>query len=97
MHRTSRIQVICRQNNGGFFGTVQRSSEYYRDFFDESRRTIVYCAGGIRSVLATRTLTEMGYSNVAHLESGFRGWKQSGEPIDDVASRSKWIRRPAGE
>jgi rhodanese-related sulfurtransferase len=73
------------------------SSEYYRDFFGEDRRTIVYCAGGIRSVLATKTLTEMGYTNVAHLETGFRGWKESGQPIDDVASRSKWIRRPAGQ
>lgn len=70
------------------------SSEYFREFFEENRRTIVYCAGGIRSVLATRTLKEMGYTNVAHLESGFRGWKESGQPIDDVASRSKWMRRP---
>lgn len=70
------------------------SSQYYREFFDEHRRTIVYCAGGIRSVLATRTLKEMGYTNVAHLESGFRGWKESGQPIDDVAARSKWMRRP---
>lgn len=73
------------------------SSEYYRGFFGEDRRTIVYCAGGIRSVLATKTLTEMGYTNVAHLETGFRGWKESGQPIDDVASRSKWIRRPSGQ
>ena len=73
------------------------SSEYYRDFFAEDRRTIVYCAGGIRSVLATKTLTEMGYTNVAHLETGFRGWKTSGQPIEDVAAQSKWMRRPAAD
>lgn len=71
------------------------ASEYFRNFFIEDRRTIVYCAGGIRSVLATKTLTEMGYTNVAHLETGFRGWKQAGQPIEDVAAHSKWIRRPA--
>ncbi len=69
------------------------ASPYYRDLFQENRRTILYCAGGIRSVLAAETLMDMGFSNVAHLESGFGGWQKSGEPIDDVASTSRWIRR----
>ena len=69
------------------------ASPYYRDWFQENRRTILYCAGGIRSVLAAETLMDMGFSNVAHLESGFGGWQKSGEPIDDVASTSRWIRR----
>jgi len=68
-------------------------SPYYRDWFTEDRRTILYCAGGVRSVLAAETLIDMGFGNVAHLEPGFAGWQKSGEPIEDVASTSRWVRR----
>lgn len=70
------------------------ASPYYRDFFEEDKRIVVYCAGGGRSVLATLALTDMGYSNVANLTEGFRGWKESEQPIEALAATSKWIRRP---
>ena len=70
------------------------ASPYYRDYFGEDKRIVVFCAGGGRSVYATLALKEMGYTNVAHVAEGFRGWKDSGEPIEDVASTSRWIRRP---
>lgn len=69
------------------------ASPYYRDYFQEDRRTVVFCAGGGRSVLAVLALKEMGFSNVAHVEEGFRGWKEAGHDIDDVASTSRWVRR----
>ena len=69
------------------------ASPYYRDWFQEDRRTILYCAGGVRSVLAVHSMLEMGFTNVAHLDTGFSGWKQAGEPIEDVASTSRWVRR----
>lgn len=67
-------------------------SPYYRDWFEEERRTIVYCAGGGRSVLATLALKEMGFSDVAHVEEGFKGWKDAGEPIEDVKGTAGWGR-----
>jgi len=70
------------------------SSPYYRDFFAEDKRIVVFCAGGGRSVFATLALTEMGYGNVAHVAEGFRGWKDSGQPVEQLAETSKWIRRP---
>lgn len=70
------------------------ASPYYRDYFEEDKRIVVYCAGGGRSVLATLALRDMGYANVAHVAEGFRGWKESGQAIEDVASSSKWVRRP---
>ncbi len=69
------------------------ASPYYRDWFQEDRRIIVYCAGGGRSVLAALALQDMGFTNVAHVEEGFRGWKEAGEPIEDVAATSRWVRR----
>ena len=66
---------------------------YYRDYFQEDRRTVVFCAGGGRSVFATKALREMGFTDVAHLEPGFGGWKKAEEPIEDVASTSRWMRK----
>jgi rhodanese-related sulfurtransferase len=70
------------------------ASPYYRDFFDgEDQRVIVFCAGGGRSVYAALALQNMGYRNVAHIADGFRGWKESDHPIEDVATTSRWVRR----
>jgi rhodanese-related sulfurtransferase len=70
-------------------------SEYYRDWFQPERRTILYCAGGGRSALAAKALKDMGFSDVAHLEVGFNGWAQAGEEVEDVSQSSRWVRRPA--
>lgn len=69
------------------------ASPYARDYFEENKRTIVFCAGGGRSVYAVKALEDMGFTNVAHLESGFGGWKAAGEEIEDFASKSRWVRR----
>jgi rhodanese-related sulfurtransferase len=70
------------------------SSPYYRDYFQENRRTVLFCAGGGRSVFAAVALQDMGFTNVAHVELGFGGWKEAGEPIEDVSKTSRWMRRP---
>ena len=70
------------------------ASPYYRDYFREDRRTVVFCAGGGRSVFATLALQNMGFTDVAHLEPGFKGWQEAGEAIDNVAETSRWVRRP---
>ena len=69
-------------------------SPYFRDYFQENRRTILFCAGGGRSVFATHALKNMGFADVAHVEAGFGGWQQAGEPIEDVSKTSRWMRRP---
>jgi rhodanese-related sulfurtransferase/catechol 2,3-dioxygenase-like lactoylglutathione lyase family enzyme len=70
------------------------ASPYYRDWFREDRRIVVFCAGGGRSAFAAQALIDMGYADVAHLEAGFNGWKKAGRPIEDVASTSRWMRKP---
>ena len=68
-------------------------SPYYRDWFEEGRRTVLFCAGGGRSAFAAVALIEMGFRDVAHLEPGFSGWQEAGEPIEDTSSTSRWVRR----
>ncbi len=70
------------------------ASPYFRDYFVEDQRIVVFCAGGGRSVYATLALQDMGYADVAHLEVGFNGWQKAGGEVQSVAQTSKWIRRP---
>ena len=63
-------------------------SHHYREFFSDDRPIILYCAGGGRSALAADVLQRMGYPSVAHLECGFDGWKQAGQPVEPVVSRT---------
>lgn len=45
---------------------------------DRKQTLVVYCAGGVRSLLAARNLKEMGYANVLSLIGGFNGWTDAG-------------------
>ncbi len=47
---------------------------------DRSQPIVVYCAQGIRSAFAARTLQEMGYADVASMSGGFGQWKSMGLP-----------------
>lgn len=64
------------------------TSPYHRPEFDPTRRTILYCAAGSRSALAADALQQLGYANVAHLDGGFKGWKEGGRPVADVRPNS---------
>lgn len=68
-------------------------SPYYRDWFAPERRIVLFCAGGARSALAAKALGDMGFTNVAHLEPGFQGWRKAGEAVEDVQAKSRWVRR----
>ena len=60
-------------------------SPYHKEWLTPQRRTVLYCAGGARSALAARALEEIGYTDVAHLESGFGAWRDAGESVEQVS------------
>jgi sulfur-carrier protein adenylyltransferase/sulfurtransferase len=45
---------------------------------DHDTQIVVYCAGGVRSAFAAKTLGELGYSNVLSVAGGFGKWKNEG-------------------
>jgi rhodanese-related sulfurtransferase len=57
------------------------SSPYYKKEFDPSNRIILHCASGGRSALSAVLLKKMGYGDVAHLDGGFKAWKESDKPV----------------
>jgi sulfur-carrier protein adenylyltransferase/sulfurtransferase len=45
---------------------------------DHDAPVLVYCAGGVRSAFAAKTLGELGYTNVLSVAGGFGKWKNEG-------------------
>src|SRR6478609_6495096 len=45
---------------------------------DKTAPVVVYCAGGVRSAFAARTLQELGYTDVVSMAGGFGKWKDEG-------------------
>ena len=38
---------------------------------DKNKEFVLFCAGGVRSALAARSLKDMGYQKVSHIDGGF--------------------------
>jgi sulfur-carrier protein adenylyltransferase/sulfurtransferase len=69
---------------------------------DKSQPIVVYCAGGVRSALAAKTLQDLGYTDVYSMRGGFNEWKNNGMPFvtpekvgkDQMARYSRHLRIP---
>ena len=48
---------------------------------DKSKTVVLYCAGGVRSLIAGVTLQQMGYENPISMSGGFGQWKGNGLPF----------------
>jgi len=55
---------------------------------DKSLPVVIYCAGGVRSAFAAKTMQELGYEQVASMDGGFGRWKDEGRPWRQPASLS---------
>jgi rhodanese-related sulfurtransferase len=53
---------------------------------DKSTPVVVYCAGGVRSAFAAKTMQELGYEVVESMEGGFGRWKDEGRLWKQPAS-----------
>lgn len=47
---------------------------------DVTKPIVCYCGGGSRSALVAENLQKMGYTNVASMAGGFKGWQEAGLP-----------------
>ena len=45
---------------------------------DRSRPVVIYCASGVRSVFAAKTLQDLDYADVVSVTGGFNRWKDEG-------------------
>ena len=54
------------------------SSYYKANKIKDLKKMVLFCALGLRSALATKSLVDMGFKNVAHVSGGFNALKKSG-------------------
>ena len=57
------------------------SSYYKTNKIKDMKKMVLFCALGWRSALATKSLVDMGFNNVAHVGGGFDALKKSGFKI----------------
>ena len=54
------------------------NSAYFKDGkLDMNKEMVLFCAGGLRSALAAKSLKEMGFEKVSHIDGGFAAISQS--------------------
>ena len=59
--------------------SIHPDSDYVQNNqIDLNKETVLFCAAGGRSALAAKTLQEMGFDKVSHIEGGFGLMKQNG-------------------
>jgi rhodanese-related sulfurtransferase len=64
---------------------VDPESPYHKKIFaDESKEFVLFCGAGWRSALATKTLQDMGMTNVAHIDGGYAEWVKQGAPTETL-------------
>ena len=53
-------------------------SVYFKDGkLDMNKEMVLFCAGGLRSALAAKTLQDMGFEKVSHIDGGFGAIRNS--------------------
>ena len=57
------------------------STYYQANKIKEIKKMVLFCALGWRSALATKSLVDMGFKNVAHVDGGFEALKNAGLKI----------------
>ena len=58
------------------------SAYFKQGKLDLNKEMVLFCAGGLRSALAAKSLKDMGFKKVSHIEGGFGSLKKSKFKID---------------
>jgi rhodanese-related sulfurtransferase len=74
---------------------VDPQSPYAKDVFQSGKRFVFFCAGGMRSALATKTVHDMGLSPVCHVQGGYAAWKEAGGPTEVKEVKTPAADKPA--
>ena len=82
LENEGRIEKSLHIPRGMLEFWLDPESVYFKDEkLDINKEMIVFCAGGLRSALAAKSLKEMGYEKVSHIDGGFGLMKQKGFKI----------------
>ena len=68
---------------------IDPASPYSKPKFQEDKKFVFFCAGGMRSALAAKTAKDMGLKPVAHVAGGYGAWKKTGGPTEAWVAKAK--------
>ena len=77
LQKEGRIENSKHMPRGMLEFWLDPKSPYSKDI-DNSKEIVLFCAAGGRSALAAKTLKEMGFNKVSHVEGGFGNMSNSG-------------------
>ena len=89
LERDGAIPGALHATRGMLEFWIDPESPYHKPVFAEDREFIFFCAGGLRSALATKTALDMGLSRIAHIGGGFGAWKKAGLPVSEWKPKEK--------
>jgi len=78
LDKTGRIESSYHIPRGMLEFWIDPDSLYFKDGkLDMNKEIVLFCAGGLRSALAAKSLKEMGFEKVSHIDGGFASISQS--------------------
>ena len=78
LDKTGRIENSNHIPRGMLEFWLDPEGPYFKSGkIDLNKEIVLFCAGGLRSALATKSLKEMGFEKVSHVDGGFAAISQS--------------------
>ena len=78
LERDGRVENSNHIPRGMLEFWLDPESSYFKEGkLDQGKELVLFCAGGLRSALATKTLKDMGFEKVSHIQGGFGAIKNS--------------------
>ena len=78
LDKTGRVEKSNHIPRGMLEFWLDPQGSYFKNGkLDMNKEMVLFCAGGLRSALAAKSLKEMGFDNVSHIDGGFAAISQS--------------------
>ena len=78
LEKNGRVENSIHIPRGMLEFWMDPESAYFKDGkIDMNKEMVLFCAGGLRSALSAKSLQEMGFKKVSHIDGGFGAIRQS--------------------
>tara|TARA_B100000470_G_scaffold163478_1_gene128359 strand:+ start:339 stop:722 length:384 start_codon:yes stop_codon:yes gene_type:complete len=82
LQKEGRVDNASHVPRGMLEFWLDPDSVYFKEGkLDISKEMILFCAGGLRSALSAKSLQEMGFAKVSHIDGGFAAMRNKGFKI----------------
>ncbi len=82
LEKNGRIENSIHIPRGVLEFWMDPESAYFKDGkIDMNKEMVLFCAGGLRSALSAKSLQEMGFKKVSHIDGGFASMRNNGFKI----------------